>query len=201
MTLEGGIAMRFSGTESWRISWGDGNFVRVALYLRDALALPAAPEVPPLVPSVPAADVADRAAVAAEWPGWWADVLDFASGGEGDPRDRVRSLPVLPDSPALVARPAIRAALDLLGPQASQHPRPRRTPGSAGGRNIGEIVKAREAELGRKARPFRLAITELSVDGLLWHRVSDHHVIVSTQFSGDDTLCDAALREIVAELA
>ncbi|MFI9386182.1 hypothetical protein [Kutzneria sp. NPDC052558] len=191
--------MQFSGTPSWQVSWGDGNFVRVALYLRDALALPAAPEIPPLVPSVAVTDVVDRTAVAAEWPGWWADVLDFASGNNiGDPR---RSLPVLPHSPALVARPALRAALDALGPQAAQHPRPRRTPGAAPSRRIGEFVTAREAELGRKARPFRLAVTELSVDGLLWHRAAVHHVLVSTRFASDEALCAGALREIIAELA
>jgi hypothetical protein len=190
--------MQYRGTQSWQVSWGDGNFVRIALYLRDALELPAAPEIPPLTPAVTVTDAVDRAAVAAEWPGWWADVLDFASGSPDDPRAQHLLLPVLPGSPALVARPAIRAALDVLGPQAAQHPRPRRPGGS---RAIGDIVRAREAELGRAARPFRLTVTELSVDGSLWHRVADRHVLVSSQFAADDTRCAEALKEIVAELA
>ena len=193
--------MQYRGTQSWQVSWGDGNFVRIALYLRDALKLPAAPEIPPLTPAVTVTDAVDQAAVAAEWPGWWADVLDFASGGPDDPREQHLLLPVLPDSPALVARPAIRAALDVLGPQATQHPRPRRPRGKSGARGIGGIVRAREAEMGRAARPFRLTVTELSVDGSVWHRVAGQHVLVSTQFAADETRCAAALTEIIAELA
>ena len=190
--------MQFRGTQSWQISWGDGNVVGLALYLRDALALPAAPEIPPLTPAVAPTDAVDRPRIAAEWPGWWADVLAFEGGGPDDPRERFALLPMRPESPALAARPAIRAALSVLGPQAAQHPRPRRPGGS---RTIGDIVRAREAELGRVARPFRLVVTELSVDGSLWHRVADRHVLVSTQFAADDTRCAAALKEIVAELA
>jgi hypothetical protein len=190
------VTVHLRGTQSWQVSWGDGGVVRIALYLRDALALPAVSEIPPLTPPVPATEAVDRAAVAAEWPGWWAAVLDFASSSD-DPRERHRLLPVRPDSPALVDRPAIRAALDALGPLAAQHPRPGRPPR----RDIGEIVRAREAELGRPARPFRLVVTELSVDGLLWHRITEQHVLVSTPFAEDDERCSAALKEIVAELA
>jgi hypothetical protein len=189
--------MRFRGTQSWQVSWGDGGIARTALYLRDALSLPAAPEIPPLIPAVAAADGVDRAAVAAQWPGWWADVLAFLSGGPDDPRERHLLLPVRPDSPALAARPAIRAALDVLGPLAARHPRPRRPQR----RDIAGIVRAREAKLGRPARPFRLVVTELSVDGLVMHRVSDRHLLVSTRFAEDEPRCRAALTEIIAELA
>jgi hypothetical protein len=50
----------------------------VALFVRDALAL-AVPALPGLDPPVPvlSPDGADRAAVAAEWPGWRADILEF----------------------------------------------------------------------------------------------------------------------------
>ena len=188
--------MHFRGTRSWQVSWGDGGVARIALYLRDALALPAAPEIPPLTPPVPAIEVPDQAAVAAEWTGWWEEVLNFAASPD-DPRERHRLLPVRPDSPALVDRPAIQAALDTLGPRAAQHPRP----GRSSRRDIGGIVRSREAELGRPARPFRLVVTELSVDGLLWHRVTEQHVLVSTRFAEDDERCAAALREIVADLA
>jgi hypothetical protein len=109
------MAVQFRGTQSWQVSWGTGYVVQLALYLRDALALPAAPEVPPLTPPVPITDELDRAAVAAEWPGWWADVLAFVGDSLDNRPDQHLRLPVRPDAPALVDRPAIRAALDLLG--------------------------------------------------------------------------------------
>ena len=46
--------MQFSGTPSWRISWGDDHAVSLALCVRDAAAVPAAAEIPPLVPAVAA---------------------------------------------------------------------------------------------------------------------------------------------------
>src|SRR5438445_3256597 len=93
--------MRFGGTPSWQVRWGDGYAVAVALYLRDALALSAAPEIPPLVPSVPVTDAVDRPGVAAAWPGWWAEVLAFTAGDADDPRARHAMLPLLPASPPL----------------------------------------------------------------------------------------------------
>jgi hypothetical protein len=191
------MAVQFRGTQSWQVSWGAGYVVQLALYLRDALALPAAPEVPPLTPPVPITDELDRAALAAEWPGWWADVLAFVGDSLDNRPDQHLRLPVRPDAPALVDRPAIRAALDLLGPRANHHPQPRRP----SNQRIGEIVRAREAELGRPARPFRLVVTELPVQGLLWHRITEQHVLISTSFAEDDERCSAALKEIVAELA
>lgn len=189
--------MQFRGTQSWQIRWGTGNVVQMALYLRDALAVPAALEIPPLIPPVPTTDELDRAAVAAEWPGWWAEVLAFVGDSSDHPRDQHLRLPVRPDSPALVDRPAIRNALDVLGPRSNHHPQPRRPSNQP----IGDVVRAREAELGRPARPFRLVVTELPVDGLLWHRVTEQHVLVSTSFAEDGERCSAALKEIVAELA
>ncbi|MFC0547480.1 hypothetical protein [Kutzneria chonburiensis] len=189
--------MQFRGIQSWQVSWGTGYVVQLALYLRDALAVPAAPEVPPLTPPVPTTDELDRAAVAAEWPGWWADVLAFVGDRSDNQRDQHLRLPIWPGSPALVDRPAIQAALDVLGPRANHHPQPPRP----SNQRIGDIVRAREAELGRPARPFRLVVTELPVEGLLWYRITEQHVLVSSSFAEDDERCSAALKEIVAELA
>lgn len=200
--------MKLAGTESWEIRWGDEFAVNVALYLRDALALSVAtePEIPLLTPSVPVTipDGVDRAAVTKEWPGWWAHVLSFARAvGTDDPRERFESYPVRPESPALAERPAIRAAVAALQAMAGRHfseLRPRGAP-PAHQRGIGDIVRAREAELGRKARPFRLVITEIPVGGLVWHRLREGHVLVSARFVTDIERCDAALREVITELA
>jgi hypothetical protein len=197
--------MELMGTRSWQISWGTGNVVRHALYVRDALTLSVAPEIPALIPPVAVAvpDEVDQVRVAGEWPGWWADVLSFVADDPGDQRERYASFPMRPESPALAGRPAIRAALAVLVPLAAQHFR-RPTPEGTvrgRGRNIGELVEAREIVLGRKARPFRLVVTEMPVDGLVWHRVANHHVLVSARFAADDQRCDAALGDLIAELA
>jgi hypothetical protein len=55
--------------------------------------------------------------------------------------------------------------------------------------------------LGRKARPFRLVVTEIPVDGLVWHRVASRHVLVLARFAADGRRRDAALGELIAELA
>jgi hypothetical protein len=196
--------VELAGSRSWRIAWGDDLAAVTALYVRDALALSVS-ELPLLDPPVPvsAPDGVDREAVAREWPGWWADALARVVADWSEPRERFLSMPVRPESPALAARPAIRAAVEIFSLDASRYRdalKPRGGP-PPHTRGIGDLVRAREAELGRKARPFRLTVTELPLDGLVWHRRTPEHVLISTRFAMDGERRDTALREIIAELA
>jgi hypothetical protein len=177
--------MRHAGPPSWLIQQGTSYLVDVALYVRDALALSVTtePDIPLLTPPVPVSVPAgvDRAAVAEQWPDWWADVLTAAEVGHY----------------AGPVRPAVDAAVSAFEREFARY----QGALHAEHVDIGGIVDATEAELGRPARPFRLTITELAVQGSLCHRITPEHVLMSTEFIRDAPSRDAALRRIVAGLA
>jgi hypothetical protein len=183
--------------------------VDTALYIRDALALSVNtdPDIPLLDPAVPVSvpDGVDRAAVTEEWPGWWDTVLDAAAADHtDDARDWFETQPSRPGSIALSHRPAIRTAVrafeDIAGQYFAEERRRQGMP-PPGRLDLGHLVRSREATLGRPARPFRLVITELPVAGLLCHRQTTEHLLISVRFAMDAPRRDAALRQIVTELA
>ncbi|MEV0676818.1 hypothetical protein AB0I60_09860 [Actinosynnema sp. NPDC050436] len=190
--------MRFAGRESWQVSHGTNHSVNTALFLRDTLALSVdtVPELPGLDPSVPVfvPPGVDRAGAAEEWLGWWADVLDHARTEQAAPT------PVDPDGPSLGARPCLRAAVIALRGPAAEYERLHagRSPGAL---PIGEVVRGVENRLGRYVKPFRLAITAVSVQGLVWERMTGSHVIASDRFLNDPARCAPALRTVVEDLA
>jgi hypothetical protein len=201
--------MQQAGSLSWQIRQGTNHAVEMALYLRDALALSVAtePDIPLLYPSVPVAvpQGVDRAAVTAEWPDWWNSVLDWAgTDGVGEPAERPGYTLTRSGSMRLRRRPAIDAALAAfdevpgryfaLAKRAQGHPRPEQL-------GLGRLVAAREHVLGRPAQPFRLVITELNVAGMVFHRRSGSHVLMSARFASDIPRRDAALREVIDTLA
>lgn len=189
--------MRFAGRESWQISCRTDQTVTTALFLRDTLALSVdtVPELPGLDPSVPVVvpPGVDRAGAAGEWLGWWADVLDHARG------DLTSGAPDDPASPSLRSRPALRAAVLALAPAAAEFDR-RNVP-SGHALPIGDVVRGVENRLGRYVRPFRLVITEVPVQGLVWERLTDTHVIASRRFLSDPALSAPALRAAVEAIA
>jgi hypothetical protein len=179
--------MRLAGRESWVVWSGTDGAAELALFVRDALALPVEePALPGLEPPVPvlSVDGVDRAAVAAEWPGWWADILEFcryrltAAPGTHPSLD---SYPAVETSPALAGRPALRAAIAALTDPVRRYQ-------SGLGFEVpssmlaGEVVRDLERELGRRARPFRFVFTEVRLRGEVWQPVADRHVLVSTRF-------------------
>lgn len=202
--------MRLAGSQSWEIRWGVEYAVGIALYLRDVLALSVTgePDLPLLSPSVPVRVPRglDRVTIAEEWPGWWDDALAFARTDYGDPRTRFASAPYGLDTPALLTRPAIRAAVEVFTPEASRYFDDRKGDEI---RRVSEgihtaphaIVRDLEQRLGRQARPFSLVVTEVPVAGDVWHRLTDEHVLASTTFLDDHPRSTAALRELLADLA
>lgn len=177
--------MRHAGIPSWLIQQGTSYLVDVALYVRDALALSVTtePDIPLLTPNVPVSVPVgvDRATVAEQWPDWWADVLTAAEVGHY----------------AGPLRPAVDAAVSAFEQDFARY----YSKVHAQQIDIGDIVTAIEAELGRPARPFRLTITELAVQGSLCHRINEEHVLMSTEFIQDAPARNTALRRIVAGLA
>lgn len=191
------MRVRVAETESWRFTWGDDLAVDVALYVRDALALSIDDDLPPVEPAVPVSVPAgiDRAAVQREWPGWWADVLAYvAARGEPDAHKRRSVTPVPAD------RSAMLHAVEVFTGAASEHLRDRRMNHLPRGADAGPVVRELEASFGRKARPFTMTVTEVSVAGLVWRRLAQNHVLVSARFARDTHALDVALRGLLGEL-
>jgi hypothetical protein len=175
----------------------------MALFVRDALAVPVdEPALPGLDPPVPvrSLDGVDRAAVAAEWPGWWADILEYCryplTAPPGTHPD-LDSDPAVETSPALAGRPALRAAIAALIEPVGRY--------QAGigfelpSMMTNEVVHDLERELGRPARPFRFVFTEVRVQGEVWQPLADRHVLASTRFMASPA-ARQAVREALAPL-
>jgi hypothetical protein len=160
--------------------------VDLALYVRDVLALsvdvkPFVPGLePPVAVIVPAG--VDRAAVAEEWTGWWADILEWCRGEA---------------QPEMADRPALRTALAALTEPAERYR------SAVQGRRptliVNEVVSELEQELGRRAKPFRFRITEVSVCEPLWEPLTPTHVLASARFADSDD-SRPALRETLRPL-
>jgi hypothetical protein len=199
--------MRFAGKQSWQVCHGSAQAMDMALYLRDTLALsvdtrPVVPSLDPAVPvSVPAG--VDRAAVAREWPGWWADVLEWCGADAplgDDPRAHLRSEPAADTSPALANRPALRGAVAALFEPAARYWSTLARRAMPPSMRINEIVRDLERELGRPAKPFRLVITEVRVQDPMWEPLTATHVLASQRFVESEAGM-AALRQVLAPLA
>ncbi|WP_433266572.1 hypothetical protein ACQPZF_41215 [Actinosynnema sp. CS-041913] len=190
--------MRFAGRESWQVSHGTNQTVNTALFLRDTLALSVdtVPELPGLDPSVPVfvPPGVDRSGAAEEWLGWWADVLDHAR------TELPAGSPIDVSGPSLAVRPCLRAAVLALRQAAAEYERvySGRSPGAL---PIGEVVRGVESRIGRYVKPFRLVITVVSVQGLVWERMTESHVIASERYLNDPARCAPALRAVVEALA
>jgi hypothetical protein len=198
--------MQFAGRESWQVSRGSSLPVDVALYLRDVLALSVdtQPFVPSLDPPVPVAVPAgvDRAAVTREWPGWWADILEWCRTDVGslEPRERLRTVPVADTSPALAHRPALRAALAVLTEPAARYQSALARPPVPPDLAVNEVVDELERELGRRVKPFRFRITEVRVRESMWEPLTATHVLAAQRFV-ESPAVRPALREALLPLA
>ncbi|HEX6357253.1 hypothetical protein [Actinophytocola sp.] len=186
--------------DSWRVDRRDEGSIDLALYVRDALALSddVQPVVPNLTPSVAVTVPAgvDRNTVVEEWPGWWADLLQWCRDqGEHDPSEPVDDI-----APALDGRPALRVALEVFKEPAARHRtaanRARARPTS----NVTRVVKELEQELGREAKPFHLVITEVSVNEPMWAPLTPTHVLASVGFT-DTEAARPVLRKTLLPLA
>jgi hypothetical protein len=198
--------MRLAGQASWRVSRGTALPVDVALYVRDALALSAdtRPFVPSLDPAVPVfvPPGLDRAGAEREWPGWWEDILEWCRTDVRfeDPRERLRTVPVADTSPILLKRPALRAAVAALMEPASRYQAATGMPRVPPSTVVNEVVWDLERELGRRAKPFDLVITEVRVREPMWEPLTPEHVLASQRFVESEAV-RPALREVLLPLA
>lgn len=198
--------MHIAGRMSWQVRLNDDLAMHHGLYVRDALALsvPSEPEIGLLSPRVPVRvpEGVDRAAVAAEWPGWWADVLEHA-GAEGsvEHERHFAEMPVRPGSPALAACPAIAAALAAFNDEFARYLSAcKRFRWSHGGMDVTNLVRDKETVLGREAPPFVLVVDRVPVEGFLWYRRSRGHVLVSPDFADDPARWWPAFGAVIDDL-
>ncbi|QRP46148.1 hypothetical protein [Amycolatopsis sp. FDAARGOS 1241] len=209
--------MRLENTTSWRASWGSEQQIDFALYLRDVLALSVADGqvLPPVEPAVPVRvpPAIDRAAVQAQWADWWTDLLAFlrirGESGVRAPRSRF-------GRPAPGDGSAIDLAIQHFTPAAARHFAEARRPvvgavvGAApgfyrrqivAGDRLGQLVRETEVHLGRRARPFRLSVIEISVAGRVWLPTAEDQILVSSRFAEDVPALERAMRSVIRELA
>jgi hypothetical protein len=191
--------MRFKGGVSWEVRWGRELEVDTALYIRDALALAVEPDqwLPPVEPAVPVSvpPGVDRAGVQREWPAWWAEVLEFSRfQRDVEPARLLGARP----SQALVEGSALHTAIAAFTVPAARHSDTAHPPRLS--MNITDLVREFEGIRGRRANPFKLVVTEVSVAGHVWHRLADDHVLVSVRFADDEGVFGTALRRLLREL-
>ncbi|HWD04573.1 MAG TPA: hypothetical protein VG674_19195 [Amycolatopsis sp.] len=202
--------MRLENTTSWRASWGSEQEIDIALYLRDVLALSVAEGqlLPPVEPAVPVRvpPAINRAAVQAQWADWWVDLLEFL-------RTRGESATRVPRGrfgrPAPGDGSAIDLAIQHFSPAAALHYAAARRPVGTGfhrrqivaGDRLGQLVRETEVYLGRRARPFRLSVIEISVAGRIWLPTAAGQILVSSRFADDLPALEAAMRSVILQLA
>lgn len=142
--------------ESWRTREDASLPVLVALYLRDALGVVDVSGLPRLLGTgLPVAEPADMRTSWA-WTRWWITTVE---------EDRPR-FPTLPEDDDAYAR-AVGRHLDSARTWASIAHRlyDERARTWAMDLTLGDVVRERETELGRRARPFRLRIEVLPLAG------------------------------------
>ena len=171
----------------------------LALFVRDATGLRpwTGLDVPPLAPAVAARGrlaPAARSEATAQWATWWQ--RELARQGRGE---RGYAMPdaELGDGEEL-AELFLTHRLEGLGWTAAR----KGEHAAALHRGTeGDLVRAVEAELGRKARPFLLRVTELPVAGPFGLRVSTSHLVVSRTLRDDPAAYEEWLTPVLRELA
>lgn len=199
-----GAGVELAGSSSWRIEVDEPQVLVVASFVRDAAGLrpevdPANPPLEPAVAPGPGGSEGDAAAAAsAQWAAWWPRLLERGAAALRDLEP--------PDFPALAGTPAlqdlVRARFDdavaWSGDRRREHAEFARDPR----RNVeGDAVRAAERDLGRRARPFRLRVTELPVAGDGGWVFADDHVVVARALRRDPDAYRRWLRPVVARLA
>ncbi|MFC4034405.1 hypothetical protein ACFO3J_23425 [Streptomyces polygonati] len=195
--------MRYAGSSSWLMRIGSPQGLLIGLFVRDAAGLHPRTviDVPRLVPAVELrADLAPLAVpeASAQWARWWERELARQGGRElrsfapdagfGDGREfggLVREC----------LRDAVRWCTDRSREETDALTRGDPHP------HEGDLVRLVEEEIGRKARPFELQVTELPVEGSVGWRVSSDHVVVSRALRADPAAYRDWLTPVVRELA
>ena len=198
--------MKFAGRESWRMGEDMAWPLTVALYIRDALRLPAAMPfpIPPLTPAVPermpVASPALEIALADEWVLWFFDLLanhldmprgasiEYFSLWDRGPGFR-EAVEKHFESAAAAADLAFDGYFHTLVVDKKL------------GMSMTRLVAAIDRELGHRAAPFNLDVRVLPVEGEWIYRSGLNQVLVSEATRKDPAALRRLLGPIIAELA
>ncbi|MFB8176688.1 hypothetical protein ACFC8N_11590 [Streptomyces sp. NPDC055966] len=175
----------------------------IGLFVRDAAGLRprAGIDVPPLVPAVETRASLVPLAVpeaSAQWARWWDRALTRHEGPDrGFPAPESR----FGDGEELGV--LVRECFDDAVRWSSARGREYAEAMMRGGRrgHEGDLVRAVEKELGRKARPFELHVLELPVAGAVGWCVSEKRVVVSRALREDTAAYRRWLTPVIRKLA
>lgn len=192
--------MQYAGQPSWQMEVDEPVVLVIALFIRDLAGLrpntqPALPRLDPVV--APARQV-DVDLCSRQWAGWWRGLLvQGARALAGNAPPDFTDLAASPELRELL-RSEFRTANDWASQRHREHAQlvmhgPR--PGVEG-----EVVRDAERNLGREARPFRLRITELPVQGQHGWRLGPDDVLVSRSLLTDRDAYRNWLAPVVGEL-
>lgn len=195
--------MRYAGSPSWLMRIHCPESLLIGLYARDAAGLhpPTPVDVPRLEPAVEMrAGFAPLAVPAAseQWARWWETELaalgeaayqgGFRPGGFGAGEELNALVRACLDDARRWSSERGHEEADAHRDGTYPHPET-------------DLVREVEAEIGRKARPFVLQITELPVTGRFGRRISGEHVVVSRALREDAQAYREWLIPVVRELA
>ncbi|MER6386632.1 hypothetical protein [Streptomyces sp. NPDC001127] len=195
--------MRYAGSSSWQVRSGTSQQLVIGLFVRDAAGLrPRVDiEVPPLVPAVEArASLAPLAVpeASAQWARWWDRELtrhEEPHRGFLAPESRFGGGEEL----GALMRECFDDAVRWSSARGREYAEAMMRGDRRG--HEGDLVRAVETELGRKARPFELQVMELPVAGAVGWRVSEKHVVVSRALREDAEAYRRWLTSVIRELA
>ena len=215
--------MQVAGSSSWRFTEDHSELLHIALFIRDAMALPVpqAPDIPPPLTSPPPGwpgRGADPAAAAVQWAAWWrrlgageaeeARAAGRLGGGEADQQAwadaafaQHEELFDPPDFTSLAGSPELRSLVRELSEAAidwAGRAGPTRPPGGAGFgwplvRAVAEDVAARE---GVPLAAVHGTVQVLGVDGVWSCLAEPGFALCSARLAASSDRARALLRAV-----
>lgn len=189
---------------SWLIEIDEPQPLVLGLFVRDVAGLTSRHDwLPHCAPAIARANGEGLEEAARQWDLWWDNALQLDRDMEGQSLAQLAaSLWTPPDFESLRSTPALQAvvASHFFGAVAWSRERkrehidlmigsadPGRFPRGRGGRGLVEttLVAGLEHDLGRRARPFQLRITEIPVAGRQLWQLDRHHVLITAELLRD----------------
>jgi len=196
--------VREAGQTSWRIGIDEPQPLVIGLFVRDVAGLKSRHVwLPHAVPATPRANGEGSEDAARQWDLWWDRALQFDWTMDGQSQERLAALWwTPPDFDSLRSTPALQAvvarhfsdAVAWSRDRKLEHvelmigtPDPRPFHRGRSGRGLVEtrLVADLERNLGRRARPFQLRITEIPVAGKELWQLDPHHVLLTAELLRD----------------
>jgi hypothetical protein len=196
--------VREAGRTSWCIGIDEPQPLVIGLFVRDVAGLTSRHVwLPHSVPAIPRANGEGPEDAARQWDLWWDRALLSDWTMEGQSQEQLGALWwTPPDFDSLRSTPALQAvvarhfsdAVAWSGDRKREHvdlmigtPDPRPFHRGRSGRGLVEtrLVADLERNLGRRARPFQLRITEIPVDGKELWQLDPHHVLLTAELLRD----------------